>query len=129
MISLIHTDLAKGWRKLQTKKQTKSPKRLYTAGKQKGILFRCKKCFLISLLNRLFMYKRPQTCHPPENKKHQKQKSPGQNVPRKQVFQDRNPQSQIAVHLSETIHFLSNQSISVYLHRNPRQQKGCLLSH
>lgn len=53
---------------------------------------------------------------------------PGRNVPRKQVFQDRNLQSLIAGHLSETIHFLSNQSISVYLHRNRRQQRGCLLT-
>lgn len=83
-------------------------------------------------VNLFFMYKRLKICHSPKNKtikiKNKNKTPPGRNVPKKQVFLDRNLQSLIAGHLSETIHFLSNQSISVYLHRNHRQQKGYLLT-
>lgn len=123
MISFIHTDLAKG--RGANSKDKHAPKIVYCRWTERH-LFRCKKCFLRLWLNWFLMYERPKHVIPPENKNHHNWKSPGRNVPRKQVFQDRHLQSSIAGHLSETIHFLSNQSISIYPHRNPRQQKGCV---
>lgn len=72
MISLINTDLAKGKEKTPNK-QDKNPKRLYTAGKQKG-LFRCKKCFLSLFITDFSSIKDPKHVALPENKTHQNQK-------------------------------------------------------
>lgn len=92
MISFINTDLAKGRGKTPNKQTNKNPKRLYTVGKQTGILFRCKKCVLRLLLTDFSCIKDPKHVVPPE-KKTTKNKITRTECPKEEGLSDRNLQS------------------------------------
>ena len=123
MISLINTDLAKGRGKTPKKQTNKTPKQLYTVGKQKGNLFKYKK-FWDYCYTDFWCVKDPKRIPPEKNPNHQNRKSPGPNVLGKQVFQDRNLQPEIVGPLVKTVHFLSHQGFCLSAQR-PGQQQGC----